>query len=111
MGTPNGTISSPGGGPYRLNQLRSSGWLYLATCHPIHRAGDAVCDKIYLLKVANGRIGPMDKVVFSRREFLQSTAGVAGASLAGSSLFLESESFAATAQTVAPSDRVRFGIV
>src|SRR6202167_4392979 len=54
---------------------------------------------------------PMGKVVFSRREFLQTTAGVAGASLAGSSMFLESESFAAAAQTVAPSDRVRFGIV
>jgi len=53
----------------------------------------------------------MGKVVFSRREFLQTTAGVAGASLAGSSMFLESESFAAAAQTVAPSDRVRFGIV
>ena len=53
----------------------------------------------------------MGKVVFSRREFLQTTAGVAGASLAGTSMFLESESLAAAAQTAAPSDRVRFGIV
>src|ERR1700684_4204844 len=53
----------------------------------------------------------MSKTLFSRREFLQTTAGVAGASVAGGSMFLDSESFQAEAQTVAPSDRVRFGIV
>lgn len=46
----------------------------------------------------------------SRRTFLQTTAGIAGASLMGGSAFLEEPSYAA-AQTVAPSDRVRFGIV
>src|ERR1035441_3575472 len=53
----------------------------------------------------------MGKTLFSRRKFLQTTAGAAGASLAGRSMFLESESLQASAQTVAPSDRVRFGIV
>jgi predicted dehydrogenase len=53
----------------------------------------------------------MSKPLFSRREFLQTTAGVAGASLAAGSIFLESESLPAAAQTAAPSDRVRFGIV
>ena len=53
----------------------------------------------------------MSKAIFSRREFLQTTAGVAGASLAAGSMFLESESLPAAAETVAPSDRVRFGIV
>src|ERR1700684_4436713 len=53
----------------------------------------------------------MSKTLFSRREFLQTTAGVAGASVAGGSMFLDSESFQAEAQTTAPSDRVRFGIV
>ena len=53
----------------------------------------------------------MSKAAFSRREFLQTTAGVAGASLAAGSMFLESESLPAAAETVAPSDRVRFGIV
>jgi predicted dehydrogenase len=52
----------------------------------------------------------MKKVRFSRREFLQTGAGMAGASVAASIIHLDSERlFAAT--TVAPSDRVRFGIV
>ena len=53
----------------------------------------------------------MAKPYLSRREFLQTTAGVAGASLAGSSMFLGSNLSAAEAQTSAPGDRVRFGIV
>ncbi len=53
----------------------------------------------------------MHKAYLSRREFLQTSAGVAGASLVAGSTFLESESFASTAQTTAPSDQVRFGIV
>jgi hypothetical protein len=53
----------------------------------------------------------MGKALLSRREFLQTSAGAAGASLAARSTFLESESFAATGQTNGPSDRVRFGIV
>jgi hypothetical protein len=38
----------------------------------------------------------MSKTLFSRREFLQTTAGVAGASLAAGSIFLESEALPAT---------------
>jgi predicted dehydrogenase len=53
----------------------------------------------------------MEKQVFSRRTFLQTTAGAAGASLVPGALFLEPDaSYAATGE-VAPSDRVRFGIV
>src|ERR1700682_3833213 len=48
---------------------------------------------------------------FSRREFLQTTAGAAGATLAATSVFLDSEPLFASPQAVAPSDRVRFGIV
>ena len=53
----------------------------------------------------------MHKAFLSRREFLQTSAGVAGASLVAGSTFLESESFASTAQATAPSDQVHFGIV
>jgi predicted dehydrogenase len=53
----------------------------------------------------------MTKAFFSRREFLQTSAGVAGASFVAGSTFLESESFASTAQSTAPSDRVRFAMV
>jgi len=52
----------------------------------------------------------MKKTSFSRRQFLQKTAGAATASLAATVIPLHSEPlFAAT--DVAPSDRVRFGIV
>ncbi|HET6219708.1 MAG TPA: twin-arginine translocation signal domain-containing protein, partial [Acidobacteriaceae bacterium] len=44
----------------------------------------------------------MHKASLSRREFLQTSAGVAGASLIAGSTFLESESFASAAQTTAP---------
>jgi predicted dehydrogenase len=48
----------------------------------------------------------------SRRAFLQTSAGAAGASfLAGSSTFLESEPIPSASQAVAPSDQVRFGII
>ena len=53
----------------------------------------------------------MKKHGFSRREFLQTTAGAAGATLAATSIFLDSEPAFALAQSVAASDRVRFGIV
>ncbi len=53
----------------------------------------------------------MAKPYLSRREFLQTTAGVAGASLTGSSMFLGSNLSAAEAQTTAPSDQIRFAIV
>jgi predicted dehydrogenase len=57
----------------------------------------------------------MNKALLSRRAFLQTTAGVAGASLMagstiGGSAFLEEPAYAA-GQAAAPSDRVRFGIV
>jgi predicted dehydrogenase len=52
----------------------------------------------------------MSHGLLSRRAFLQTTAGVAGASLMGSSAFLEEPAYAA-GQATAPSDRVRFGIV
>ena len=48
---------------------------------------------------------------FSRREFLQTSAGAAGATLAATSIFLDSEPSFALPQSVAASDRVRFGIV
>jgi predicted dehydrogenase len=51
----------------------------------------------------------MSHSFLSRRAFLQTTAGVAGASLIGSSALLEKPAYAA--HSVAPSDRVRFGIV
>ena len=52
----------------------------------------------------------MKRKSFSRREFLQTTAGAAGATLAATSILLDSESMFASPQTAA-SDRVRFGIV
>lgn len=52
----------------------------------------------------------MSKGFLSRRAFLQTTAGVAGASLIGGSAFLEEPAYAAS-QPTAPSDQVRFGIV
>jgi predicted dehydrogenase len=53
----------------------------------------------------------MNKSLFSRRSFLQTTAGVAGASVLPGSIFLESEPSLAAAQAWAPSNRVRFGMV
>lgn len=53
----------------------------------------------------------MNKIRFSRREFLQTTARAAGASVAARTIFLDSEPLYASAQPIPPSDRVRFGIV
>lgn len=53
----------------------------------------------------------MNKSLLSRRAFLQTTAGAAGASLLGGSVLLEPEIALAADQPVGPSDRVRFGIV
>lgn len=47
----------------------------------------------------------------SRRDFLYTTAGAAGASLVARSAVLPSAPAYAAAQAVAPSDRLRFGIV
>src|SRR5580704_2607384 len=52
----------------------------------------------------------VNKALLSRRAFLQTTAGVAGASLVGGAAFLEEPAYAA-GQATAPSDRLRFGIV
>jgi len=53
----------------------------------------------------------MNKVLFSRRELLRTTVGAAGASWVAGSNFLDPEPLFAASQPVAPSDRVRFGIV
>jgi predicted dehydrogenase len=53
----------------------------------------------------------MNSSFFSRRSFLQTTAGAAGASLVPGSIFLDAEPSFASAQSTAPSDRVRFGMV
>jgi predicted dehydrogenase len=53
----------------------------------------------------------MKKAILSRRAFLRATAGAAGASLVAGPTLLESETPLAADQAVAPSDRVRFGIV
>src|ERR1700719_3529906 len=53
----------------------------------------------------------MKKNRFSRREFLQTTAGAAGATLAANAILLNSEPLFASDSPVAASDRVRFGIV
>jgi predicted dehydrogenase len=48
---------------------------------------------------------------FSRREFLQTSAGAAGALLAARTVFLDPEPIEAHENPVAPSDRIRFGII
>src|SRR5271163_3878091 len=53
----------------------------------------------------------MDKALLSRRQFLQTSAGVAGASLMAGSVFLDSETSLATTQTTSANDTIRFGIV
>jgi len=52
----------------------------------------------------------MSKTNFSRRQFLLTTAGAAGV-VAANAILLESEPLFASSRGVAPSDRVRFGIV
>jgi predicted dehydrogenase len=47
----------------------------------------------------------------SRREFLQTSSGVAGALAAGNTIFLDPESIPTSSRPVAASDRVRFGII
>jgi len=53
----------------------------------------------------------MKRLHLSRREFLQTTAGVAGSSIAGKVIPLDAQPLFASDNPVAPSDRVRFGIV
>jgi predicted dehydrogenase len=52
----------------------------------------------------------MTRSLFSRRDFLQTTAGAAGASLVPGSILLEAEPLY-TGRQAAASDRVRFGMV
>src|SRR3977135_4126754 len=56
-------------------------------------------------------VADMAKADCSRREFLQRSAGIAGASIVGGSLVLRPEPLSALSEMTAPSDRVRFGIV
>ena len=53
----------------------------------------------------------MNKAFVSRRAFLQTTVGAAGASLLAGPNLLEAEPIPSSSQQVAASDRVRFGIV
>ncbi len=48
---------------------------------------------------------------FSRRKFMGISAGVAGATLAGKTIFLDPEPLFALPSNLAPSDRVRFGMI
>ena len=53
----------------------------------------------------------MNKAFVSRRAFLQTTVGAAGAALLAGPNLLEAEPIPSSSQSVAASDRVRFGIV
>jgi predicted dehydrogenase len=53
----------------------------------------------------------MKKTQLSRRDFMRTAAGAAGAGLAARSILLEPASLAASPRAVPPSDRVRFGII
>ncbi len=53
----------------------------------------------------------MKKLRFSRREFLQTTAGAAGATITANAIFLGPDPLFAATTPMAASDRVRFGIV
>ncbi len=48
---------------------------------------------------------------FSRRKFMGITAGAAGATLAAKTIFLDPDPLFALPQSMAPSDRVRFGMI
>ena len=48
---------------------------------------------------------------FSRREFLQRSAGVTGALVAKRTILLDPESIPYSSTAVAASDRLRFGII
>ena len=53
----------------------------------------------------------MKKNRFSRREFLQTSAGATGALLTAKTVFLDPEPIFALQNPVPPSDRIRFGII
>ena len=48
---------------------------------------------------------------FSRRDFISLTASATASTIAGTTLLLDPTPVWAIPQTVAPSDRVRFGII
>src|SRR5580658_2437451 len=56
-------------------------------------------------------IRSMTKNIFSRRSFLRSTAGVAGATVFAGPTLLDAEPWRAAASLTGPNDRIRFGIV
>jgi len=53
----------------------------------------------------------MTDFLLSRRDFFHATAGVTGASMIAGSMLFDPEPSFATAEGVAPSDQIRFGIV
>ncbi len=53
----------------------------------------------------------MSRGCMSRRDFIQRSAGLAGATLVGKSMMLEATPIPSPARPVPPSDRVRFGII
>jgi predicted dehydrogenase len=53
----------------------------------------------------------MKKSFFSRREFLQTSVGATGALLTARTIFLDPVPIEAYGRPVAPSDRIRFGII
>jgi len=65
----------------------------------------------FKLSTVNSRQERTMKKDLSRRQFLHRTAGAAGALAASPAIFLEPEHIPLPLQTVAPSDRLRFGII
>ena len=53
----------------------------------------------------------MDKHEISRRDFMRTSAGAAGAAIAGPSFLLSPRSMQASPRAAAPSDTVRFGMI
>ena len=53
----------------------------------------------------------MSKNQISRRSFLQTTAGSAGAMIAAKRIVLQPENIPSKLEMTAPSDRIRFGII
>jgi len=52
----------------------------------------------------------MSKATFTRRQWLRTTAGAAGASVAARTILLDPEVSMASPRQVPPSDRVGFGM-
>src|SRR5260370_41237845 len=82
----------------------------LFSIQTLGECGRSVRDAPQGVKSAKG-VCDMAKSNYSRREFLQRSAGVAGASLIGASILLEPDPLIALPRLTGASDRVRFGIV